>query len=245
MKRLNFSVLLVVLLGLIGLGITHYNTKESSVFLTYEVDLKQQNLRFYWKNDQGKLYQNFKTLRAELKKQNESVLFAMNGGMYTKSQSPLGLYVEKGKTLSKLNTVKKAYGNFYLQPNGVFCITKSKRAIICTTPKYKHQKEIDFATQSGPLLLIDGKMNSKFIKGSKNLNVRNGVGILPNGRLLFVMSKIKVNFYDFASYFKSKGCKNALYLDGFVSRTYLPSKQWNQQDGNFGVIIAETELNRK
>ena len=55
------------------------------------------------------------------------------------------------------------------------------------------------------------------------------------------MSKKTINFYDFASYFKSKGCKNALYLDGFVSRTYLPSKKWTQIDGNFGVIIAETK----
>lgn len=40
---------------------------------------------------------------------------------------------------------------------------------------------------------------------------------------------------------KKKGCKNALYLDGFVSRTYLPEKNWSQLDGNFGVIIGVTE----
>jgi uncharacterized protein YigE (DUF2233 family) len=36
-------------------------------------------------------------------------------------------------------------------------------------------------------------------------------------------------------------CQNALYLDGFVSRTYLPEKAWKQVDGNFGVIIGVTE----
>jgi uncharacterized protein YigE (DUF2233 family) len=54
------------------------------------------------------------------------------------------------------------------------------------------------------------------------------------------MSKEAINFYEFAKYFKSLGCQNALYLDGFVSKTYLPEKKWIQTDGDFGVIIAVT-----
>ncbi|MEO6719284.1 MAG: phosphodiester glycosidase family protein, partial [Ferruginibacter sp.] len=79
-----------------------------------------------------------------------------------------------------------------------------------------------------------------FKKGSANLNVRNGVGILPDNKIVFAMSKKEINFYDFAEYFKSIGCKNALYLDGLISRTYLPEKKWMQIDGNFGVIIGVT-----
>ena len=41
---------------------------------------------------------------------------------------------------------------------------------------------------------------------------------------IFAMLKKEMNFYEFAEYFKKLGCKNALYLDGFVSRTYLPEK---------------------
>jgi uncharacterized protein YigE (DUF2233 family) len=55
------------------------------------------------------------------------------------------------------------------------------------------------------------------------------------------MSKEPVNFYDFAEYFQKMGCKNALYLDGLVSRTYLPEQSSFQLDGNFGVIIAFAE----
>ncbi len=91
------------------------------------------------------------------------------------------------------------------------------------------------------MLLIKGAYHQKLKKGSSNLLIRNGVGILPNGNVLFAMSKEKVNFYDLATLFKQKGCKNALYLDGFVSRTYLPSSDWEQLDGNFGVMIGETE----
>ena len=86
-------------------------------------------------------------------------------------------------------------------------------------------------------------MHHAFKKGSSNVQIRNGVGILPDGNLIFAMSKEPVNFYDFAQYFESLGCKNALYLDGFVSRTYLPSKNWIQDDGDFGVIIGVTNKN--
>ena len=95
-------------------------------------------------------------------------------------------------------------------------------------------------SQSGPMLVIDGQIHPAFKEGSTNLNIRNGVGILPGNKVIFAMSKTEIKFYDFANYFKTTGCKNALYLDGLVSRTYLPSKDWIQTDGNFGVIIAVT-----
>ena len=100
--------------------------------------------------------------------------------------------------------------------------------------------DIMYATQSGPMLVINNNIHPVFVKGSKNLHVRNGVGVLPDGKLLFAMSKDVITLYDFAEFFKSHGCKNALYLDGFVSRTYLPKEKWEQLDGNFGVIIGET-----
>ena len=91
------------------------------------------------------------------------------------------------------------------------------------------------------MLVINGEIHSTFKKESTNFNIRNGVGILPNGEIIFAMSKKEINFYEFAEYFKKIGCKNALYLDGFVSRTYLPEKKWEQTDGNFGVIIGITK----
>jgi uncharacterized protein YigE (DUF2233 family) len=43
----------------------------------------------------------------------------MNVGMYHADYAPVGLYIEAAQQQQKLNTVKQAYGNFYLQPNGV------------------------------------------------------------------------------------------------------------------------------
>ena len=73
------------------------------------------------------------------------------------------------------------------------------------------------------------------------MNIRNGVGLKENGELVFIQSKKAVNFYHFAQVFKKLDCKDALYLDGYVSRTYLPEKNWVQKDGDFGVIIAVSE----
>lgn len=211
--------------------------KENQNILSYEIDLASQNLKMYWKNEKGENYRNFKTLKNWASNNNQELVFAVNGGMYMEDRKPLGLYIENGKRITNLNTRKNSNGNFYLQPNGVFSIKNDSTAAVSVTNEFDSTNVL-YATQSGPMLLIDGEYHPAFNEGSKNLNIRNGVGILPNGKVIFAMSKKLINFYDFASFFKSKGCKNALYLDGYVSRTYLPQKDWDKGDGNFGVIIA-------
>ncbi|WP_299891493.1 phosphodiester glycosidase family protein [uncultured Lacinutrix sp.] len=213
---------------------------NDSIILSYTLNPKNKNLKFYWKNKEDSIIKTFKNLKIELEKKEQKLIFAVNGGMFKKDFSPQGLYIENGNIITTLDTIQKGYGNFYLQPNGIFSLSKKGIPSISTTSNFIIDNTINYATQSGPMLVINNKLHPKFNKGSLNLNIRNGVGILPNGDLLFAMSKKKINFYDFASYFKNKGCKNALYLDGFVSKTYLPSKNWKQLEGNFGVIIAET-----
>ncbi|WP_074408540.1 phosphodiester glycosidase family protein [Aquimarina megaterium] len=244
MKKIIGSI---VILGTLVLLTSFFFVKKSetqvkkSTFLSYEINPLQQELHFYWKNKNATNYKSFQNLKSELEKENKELVFAMNGGMYNKDLSPQGLYIENGKTKTRIDTSQSGYGNFYLQPNGIFYLTNKNKPVICTTKMFVRNEHIKYATQSGPMLLIDGKIHSKFREGSSNVHIRNGVGILPNGNLLFAISNEKTNFYDFASYFKQNGCKNALYLDGFVSRVYLPSKNWNQLDGNFGVIIGETK----
>ena len=220
---------------------TKIKTQYPENLLIHVVDLKQTELAFYYKNKQGKNYSNHKNLKDELATVDKKLIFAVNGGMYNRDHTPQGLFIENGKLIAPLDTLSSGYGNFYLQPNGVFYLTHSKNAVVITSENFELKKEILFATQSGPMILIDGKIHPKFREKSTNLHIRNGVGILPDGKVLFVMSKEKINFFDLATYFKNQGCQNALYLDGFVSRTFLPSQQWEQLDGNFGVIIGEIE----
>ncbi|HAY89699.1 MAG TPA: hypothetical protein DCY51_09675 [Bacteroidetes bacterium] len=213
---------------------------ELPLFIPYEINVGDGNLKMYWQGSNGP-FQTFQKLKEHLKIQGKELTFAMNGGMYLTDHSPQGLYIENGQTLRPLNTKKSDFGNFYLAPNGVFYITKDLAANVCVTEDFTPSENINYATQSGPMLLIDSTIHPKFTLGSKNVHIRNGVGILPNGNPLFVITTTPVNLYDFADYFRQQGCKNALYLDGFVSRLYLPEKGLKQMDGNFGVMIAEVK----
>lgn len=234
-KRIYFSALILFVVGLLAFQQDHSN------IVFHSVDPSLGKLKLYWKDSAGKIFGNLGSVKKSEHQKGKTLKFAMNGGMYLADQSPQGLFIQDRKQLKSVNRVKKAYGNFYMQPNGIFLIDTNNQAKVLQTDAVIDFSGIKFATQSGPMLVIDGDLHPRFRLGSTNLHVRNGVGLLPDGKLLFAQSKTKINFYDFAQFFKKQGCKNALYLDGFVSRTYLPSKNWEQLDGKFGVIIGEVD----
>lgn len=235
LSKCRFFVGLIILVFCIG---TTPKQQQDSRFLNFTTD--PSTIRFYWKDDKGQILGSIQNLKAFIEAKDIELRFAMNGGMYRKDYSPQGLFIENGITRKSLDTLSGT-GNFYLKPNGVFFLTKDNKAHVCQTKDFADNGQVNFATQSGPMLLIDGQIHQAFKKGSANVNIRNGVGILPDNKVVFAMSKQEVNFYDFAEFFKSIGCRNALYLDGFVSRAYLPEEDWVQLDGNFGVIIGVTK----
>jgi uncharacterized protein YigE (DUF2233 family) len=234
-KHTAFLALLLATAGLIA-----FAPQANDNIIAYTTDPAKEKIQFFWKDDKGAIFRNIGNLKPWLDARKTNLVFAMNGGMYMENNAPLGLYIENGKKLTRINR-DSGYGNFYLKPNGIFYITKANKAVVCRTEDYKGDNNVKFATQSGPMLVINGSIHPAFKKGSKNIHIRNGVGILPGGRVLFAISKREINLYDIASYFKDAGCKNALFLDGFVSRAYHPGKNWIQTDGNFGVIIAVTQ----
>ncbi len=239
MTRKIFILIFLILLT----GFSSFNKKTKTSdheILSYIVDPTKQELHFFWLDDQGNPLRSIQNLKNHLSNQKSNLLFAVNGGMYKPDHSPQGLFIQDQKQLSPLDT-SSGKGNFYLKPNGVFYITTDNKPFICETSRFENKGQVKNATQSGPMLVIDGAVNGAFKQGSTNLNIRNGVGILPNNKIVFAMSKKEINFYDFADYFKKLGCKQALYLDGFVSRTYLPEKKWVQTDGNFGVMLGIIE----
>lgn len=230
----------ILLHTLLFISLVTYGQENNERFLSYTVDPKISSVELYWKDDQGNILKSFQHLKGYLEGKEKRLKFAMNGGMFRKDNTAQGLFIQHHTTITPLDTAS-GNGNFYMKPNGVFYLTDAKEAVICKTSDFGNSDAISFATQSGPMLLIDGEIHPVFKKGSANLNIRNGVGILPDNRVVFVISKVEVNFYDFASFFKDLGCRNALYLDGFVSRMYLPEKKWEQLDGNFGVMIGVVE----
>lgn len=199
-------------------------------------------IKMFWKDDKDIQLNSLGNLKQFVHQNGDSLLYACNAGMYMEDRSPLGLFIEDGVIKRKLNN-KTGKGNFYLNPKAVFYITKDGNAAIqeietAEGRNFQNKKSLRYATQSGPMLLQNGIINKLFTEGSTNVNVRNGVGILPNGNGYFAMSTYPVSFYDFAKHFKDKGCKSAMYFDGFVSRSYCPTENYEQLDGNFGVMIG-------
>lgn len=139
---------------------------------------------------------------------------AVNGGMYHPGHTPVGLHVEAGVQHAPLVRGAKG-GNFGLLPNGVFAVGP-RGASVQTTPRYRGPTE--HATQSGPMLVIDGALHPAFREQSPNLRIRNGVGVTNDGDVWLVISREPVRFWDLATLFRDRlGCPDALYLDGTVS----------------------------
>lgn len=213
---------------------------DTARFVSFPLNPRISPISMYWRDEDGDDLRSLGRLRSYEERRGKRLRFAVNGGMYHKDHKPVGLFIQHGRVLSPLDTSSGA-GNFYLKPNGVFLVRKDSTAAVVTTDNFVYRSDIEFATQSGPMLLIDGAIHPVFEKDSKHLNIRNGVGVRPDGTVVFAISRSEVTLYDFATYFRGMGCRNALYLDGFVSRCYLPEKNWVQLDGDFGVMIGVAE----
>lgn len=144
-------------------------------------------------------------------------VFAMNGGMYHDDLGPVGLYREDGREAQSLKT-KRSWGNFGLLPNGVFWVDGARAGVSETLAFQRSGRTPRFATQSGPMLVVDGALHPRFKRGSNSFKVRNGVGVSPDGRVHFALSHGAVNFWTFATLFRDHlKTPDALFLDGTVS----------------------------
>jgi len=184
-------------------------------------------LKIHWKNADGTAIRKLDALAASLQSDGHKIQFLGNAGIFMENGTPLGLHIENGKELRPVNQVKEAFGNFYLQPNGIFFIEDGKAKITTTDQYLKGNHRPTLATQSGPMLVIDGNIHPKFNANSTNRTYRNGVGILPDGRILFAITDhtltSRVNLHGFATMFLKQGCQNALYLDGGLSAVRIPA----------------------
>jgi uncharacterized protein YigE (DUF2233 family) len=174
----------------------------------------------------------------------------MNAGMYQANLTPVGLLVENGKELRKANRFDapaslKPVPNFYKKPNGIFFVDGDKVGVMETEAFLAERPQVAFATQSGPLLVIDGAIHPAFIPGSSDLNPRNGVGVSAPGQVHFAISEEPVNFHDFARFFRDRlGCRNALFLDGGSASGLfareLGRNDWPPWEG-YGPIVGVVE----
>jgi uncharacterized protein YigE (DUF2233 family) len=169
-----------------------------------------------------------------------TIAFAMNGGMYGDDLKAVGYYVENGQRLKELNR-GEGDGNFYLKPNGVFFGSGGKWQVLGSNTFFNTVGDRpQFGTQSGPLLVVDGKLHPEIQDNGPSRAIRNGVGVDGAGKAHFVISGGPVSFGQLARYFRDEvKVKNALYLDGQVSSLWDPATG-RQDQGRVGPIIVVT-----
>ncbi|MEJ2898895.1 phosphodiester glycosidase family protein [Acinetobacter sp. NS-4] len=221
-----------------------YAQIESSHFQNDVLDVdivkidQPQNLHLFLNDRQThQPLRKFKAVAKQLKPC-EKLLFAMNAGMYHADYSAVGLYIEAARQQQKLNMVKQAYGNFHLQPNGVLAWNRYYSLIAKTEDYQKLNFNAEYATQSGPMLVIDGQINPHFFKDSDSFKIRNAVGIKDQS-LYFVISRNAVSFYQFAQFFQQQlKVQHALYLDGSISSAYIPQLKRSDSLFNLGPMVA-------
>ncbi len=217
-------------------------------YIICSFDLATSDLRFFWKDPDGRPFGTFTGLSGYLESHGERLAFATNGGMYGADYAPIGLYVEDGTELAGANTTTtdpdvRPIPNFYKKPNGIFYVGKDGTAGVMETGAFVAARpEVRYATQSGPMLLVGGEIHPMFIPGSSDLNPRNGVCTPTPTTVDFVITAGSVNFHDFATLFRDHlGCKDALFLDGgSASALYAPELARNDGPGHggFGPIIG-------
>ncbi|MEN6668851.1 phosphodiester glycosidase family protein [Psychrobacter sp. B38] len=203
-------------------------------------------LQLFWQQpDSAQPLLTFDALLATLPA-DQTLSFAMNAGMYNENYAPIGYTVIKGEEKRALN-LKEGGGNFHLLPNGVMWWDQSGKVQITESNAFDKQRKNDaaqpwYATQSGPMLVINDEIHPQFNPDSTSLKIRNGAGVCSDGSIQLVTSEMPVTFYQFAVLFKDElHCPNALFLDGGIaSALYAPSID-KQDKKEMGVMIGVIE----
>ncbi|MDW6022509.1 phosphodiester glycosidase family protein [Mesorhizobium sp. BAC0120] len=223
---------------------------EDMGYVVCSFDPAEAQLRLFWRDESGRPYRTFSALAGALDRQGTKLTFAMNAGMFLPDFTPLGLHVEEGRELRPVEAAAAPADvhpvpNFYKKPNGVFYIDGGSAGVLTTERFLSLRPKADYATQSGPMLVVNGRLHPAFIEGSRDRTRRTGVGVSASGSVHFAISDSPVNFYDFARLFRDRlGCRNALFLDGGRG-TGLYSPELGRNDwswhGGFGPIVGAVE----
>ncbi len=212
---------------------------EGNRYTICEVDAEHDDLRLFLNGRDGRPLGQFPAIDATLKPQGLRLAFAMNAGMYHANRAPVGLYVENGREV--MHVVPNAGpGNFGLLPNGVFCIRPRRADVIETLRFIRQAPGCTYATQSGPMLVIDGALHPRFLADSTSRYVRNGVGTGTDGRrAVFAISRDAVTFHEFGRLFRDAlGVADALYLDGNISRLHAPDLRRSDRGFPMGPVVG-------
>jgi uncharacterized protein YigE (DUF2233 family) len=237
---------LAALSALFALGFSASNARaacapkifDSAKFTVCTFDPRRDDIRLFLSGPDGKPYGSLAALGTALKAKGETLIFAMNAGMFKQNQLPVGLYVENRRKLHEADT-RGGATNFHMKPNGVFWVGDGVVGVTETSRYLANTPGASYATQSGPMLVVDGKIHPKIRRNGTSRNIRNGVGACSGGAVIFAIADEPVTFDAFARLFRDRlGCQNALFLDGAVSSLYAPELNRDDELGPIGPIAG-------
>lgn len=197
---------------------------DDTPYTICEADPAREDLRLFLRNEDGDILGQFNRVDAALERHGQTLAFAMNAGMFHPDRRPVGHYVEDGREIQAV-IAGAGPGNFGMVPNGVFCIGDRQAWVFETTLYLSARPDCLYATQSGPMLVIDGELHPRFLPDSTSRYLRNGVGTTDRGdRVVFAISNRPVTFHQFGRLFRDRlDLRQALYFDGNISRLYAPA----------------------
>ena len=203
------------------------------------VNLAKDDLRLWWSDPSGQPLMSFGRVADTLEGQGQSLAFAMNAGMYHEDRAPVGHLIVEGSEHMRVIT-SAGPGNFGMLPNGVLCWTEDRAHIVESRAYAESPPACRYATQSGPMLVLDGELHPRFLPDSTSRRLRNGAGVLSDGRtVIFAITRAPMTFHRFARFFRDLlDTPNALYLDGSISRIYAPSLGRTGLGGRFGPMLG-------
>ena len=134
---------------------------DGAPFSTCRITLADDPMRLWLRDENGTPLGSFRNVERALAPQGLALGVAMNAGMYHADRAPVGLYIEEGREEMRVIT-SDGPGNFGLLPNGVFCLMGDTAAVIESRRYAKASPDCAFATQSGPMLVINGNLHPRF-----------------------------------------------------------------------------------
>ncbi len=230
------AALLLALAGSPALALSCEDvTFEGVRYTVCELAPREERLRLFLEDAGGEPFGSFTAVEAE----HGPLAFAMNAGLYLEDRRPVGLFLQNGEEIAPLVT-REGPGNFGMLPNGLLCLAEEGAFVLEARAYAAGERSCDSATQSGPMLVIDGELHPRFLPGSDSRHIRNGVGTSEDGsRAVFAISRRPVNFHDFARLFRDElGLPDALYFDGNVSRLHAPSLGRSDAGVRMGPIVG-------
>ncbi len=213
---------------------------EASNFVICAFDTGDMTMAIVDADPYGRPYRSFAAFAAG--HDTTKIRYAMNAGMFGTDGRPIGLYVEAGVVRHKANT-RDGSGNFHMKPNGIFAQTPDGRLILDTTDAFlAAAPAVRWATQSGPMLVIDGALHPQISQDGPSHNIRNGVGLVDDHQAWFVISDEPVSFGRLARFFRDDlHCHSALYFDGDVSSLWLPAEHRRDDAAALGPLVIVSD----